>query len=147
MQDVDRLLKYVAPEPNTGCWLWLGGDNGYGYGRFYFRKRFWGAHRVAWTLMVGEIPKGLCVLHKCDVRGCVNPDHLWLGTYQDNSSDAVQKQRIHRAVGEANPAAKLTRQQVDEMRTLKGLSQRRLANMYAISQRAVGMILRREMWA
>ena len=88
--------KYV-PEPNTGCWLWIGASDdrpgkGYGFIRFRGRKN-WSAHRVSYTLFRGEIPEGMHVCHSCDTPACVNPDHLWLGTNQDNQLDKSIKGR------------------------------------------------------
>lgn len=87
------------PEPNSGCWLWLssnGGEGHRGYGRVYFRRKQWLAHRVSWTLYRGEIPDNLYILHKCDMPRCVNPDHLFVGTLSDNSQDMVRKGRVHK---------------------------------------------------
>lgn len=70
------------------CWPWTGCVHPKGYGRFVNEKAKadW-AHRCAWRLWRGEIPKGLLVLHKCDNPGCINPDHLYLGTDADNARD------------------------------------------------------------
>jgi hypothetical protein len=87
----------VIPEPNSGCLLWTGryGRHGYGTyggGRIGERRQ---AHRVVWEDVNGPIPDGLFVLHRCDVRGCVNPDHLFLGTAKDNTRDMMAKGRAH----------------------------------------------------
>lgn len=86
-----------VPEPNSGCHLFLGHQDALGYGRVKRGSRVpVGAHRYAWRLSRGPIPKGLCVLHRCDVRSCVNPDHLFLGTQIENIDDRNRKGRTHR---------------------------------------------------
>lgn len=79
-----------------GCWLWTAGKDSRGYGTFRVKslphpKK--AAHRIAYSLVRGEIGSGLCVLHKCDNPACVNPDHLWLGTQKDNAIDRESKGR------------------------------------------------------
>lgn len=90
-----RFQRYVMPEPNSGCWLWMGGAHRKtGYGAFNICKgKQASAHRISWEIHHGPIPEGLCVLHRCDTPPCVNPQHLFLGTDQDNSDDCAKKQR------------------------------------------------------
>ena len=82
-----------------GCWLWTGSKTGPGpyttggYGTVYWRGEYLLAHRVMWELANGPIPEGMHVLHRCDVRNCVRPDHLFLGTHQDNMADMARKGR------------------------------------------------------
>lgn len=113
----ERFEQFVSPEPNTGCSLWFGGiHDKHGYGSFQFNKRRGLAHRWAWELYCGEIPKGLSVLHECDNPYCVNTDHLFLGTRADNIQDMCAKNRQRGAVGQANGNAKLTAEQVVAIR-------------------------------
>ena len=88
-----RFEKHFIPEPNSGCWLWIGGILGSGYGSFSINDKTVLAHRVSFEIYKQEIPKGLCVLHKCDVPCCVNPNHLFVGTLKENSQDKVKKKR------------------------------------------------------
>lgn len=90
---LDRFESKYIPEPNSGCWLWEAAVVQNGYGTISVNKGMRRAHRVSYELYVGNIPDNLMVLHKCDVRCCVNPDHLFLGTHQDNMDDREFKGR------------------------------------------------------
>lgn len=76
-----------------GCWLWTGRLSVVGYGQIKQHYQTRHAHRVSYELNIGPIPPGLVVCHTCDVRACVNPDHLWLGTFGDNNRDREAKGR------------------------------------------------------
>lgn len=78
----------------TGCWLWRKSTMGGGYGSIYVGGKTTGAHRVSYQIYKGEIPDGLMVLHKCDVPGCVNPDHLYAGTQAENLRDGRYKREL-----------------------------------------------------
>lgn len=102
---------------NNQCWNWQASDNKAGYGTFRFNGKICKAHRVAYELSVGPIPKGLDVLHSCDNPPCVNPSHLRPGTHQNNMQDREQRHRGNHACGERQNLAKLTEDQVRYIRT------------------------------
>lgn len=86
---------HIIPEPNSGCWLWDGRYSKSGYGTLGGGRKGERvqAHRLMWEAVNGPIPGGLLVCHRCDVRGCVNPDHLFVGTAKDNTRDMMVKGR------------------------------------------------------
>lgn len=88
----ESLLNRTVIQSN-GCWEWQGGLDKYGYGQTRFNGKNNRAHRLFYTLFVGPIPDGLMILHECDNRRCVNPDHLKPGTNQDNLTDMANKGR------------------------------------------------------
>jgi hypothetical protein len=90
---VDRFWEKVDVSFKTGCWEWTGFRGRTGYGRVRFNGRTQSAHRVSYELTWGPIPVGLSVLHSCDNRACVRPDHLSLGTQGDNMRDMFAKGR------------------------------------------------------
>ena len=132
----------------TNCWNWDGRKLPTGYGLFYDRdkKRKVYAHRFFYEKLVGKIPDRLCVLHHCYNPSCVNPAHLFLGTQADNMADKVNKGRQRNGVmpEELNPRAKLTRAQVDEIRTRyqkRTVSQQQLAKRFGVSQMLICNVL------
>ncbi len=94
-----RVSKEYHPKD---CWMWKGGCNDEGYGNFRVGKKSERAHRASYRLNNGRIPIGLCVCHSCDNPSCVNPQHLWLGTDQDNTDDKLRKGRLNPAFGDKN---------------------------------------------
>ncbi len=112
-----RFSRFIEPDPFGGCWLWSGAIiTNAGYGSFPMGGKSMAASRAAWLLYRGVIPAGLSVLHKCDVRACCNPDHLFLGTHRDNMADMKAKGRSHRLAGSAHPASRLDEERVAEIR-------------------------------
>lgn len=148
---VDRRItvfdEWYIPEPNSGCWLWLGVPNSDGYGGLKIKGRAYKAHRVAWERANGPIPDGMCVCHKCDVPSCVNPDHLFLGTHTDNMRDMTAKGRRRgpKVDGEYNPSAKLSRKDIIEIRSCNA-PQMQVANAYGVSQALISAIITRKVW-
>ncbi len=150
------------------CWVWTASKSTHGYGQFWTGSEIDGsrrlnrAHRLAWRFSVGEIPAGMCVLHRCDNRTCVRIDHLWLGTVADNNRDMHAKGRGHvpdPPRGDAshmrrNPRrgeqnhSKLTEVEVREIRALAvtGVSRRALAARFGVSLPNIVAIVNRRTW-
>lgn len=126
--------------PEAGCWIWMGGLDKNGYGIMTTNVL---AHRAVYEQHCGSIPYGLCVCHRCDVRCCVNPAHLFLGSNFDNSQDCMRKGR--QARGERNGLSKLTEQIVRDIR-LSNESIRSLARKYKVTPRAIRLARLRETW-
>lgn len=132
-----------------GCWIWHGARNSFGHGQLYRGgpksggRRLLIAHRVSWELHHGSIPDGLCVLHKCDVPACVNPDHLFLGTKADNSADMIIKGR--QKTGEQLPQSKLTWAQIDAIRRCS-LTHKEIATLCGVSTGHISIIKNDLLW-
>ena len=150
MDVITRFMDKVSPEPNSGCWLWTGLERGAGYGSFNYLGRERRAHRIAWALLRGPIPVGMSVLHRCDVRLCVNPAHLFLGTQQDNIRDSIAKGRFNTgpcsSPGERNSKARLTEGAVRFIRA-SALSRAALARLFGVAPSTVRYALRGTTWA
>lgn len=140
--------RYI-PEPNSGCWLWLGMMQvGKLYGLFCFKQKTTKAHRASYALHRGPFDRSLCVLHRCDNPACVNPEHLTLGTQADNILDMDRKGRRVSALGEQQHLSKLTPSLVKEIRQLagSGLSYSQIARVYSLHAATVGRIVTRRTW-
>lgn len=151
----------------SGCHEWLGTLDAHGYGIFYWSgNQQMKAHRASYQLNTGEIPPGMCVCHTCDNRKCVNPEHLWIGTQQENTADRQAKGRgpvvyagalmlgddhwtrrhpERRLNGNKNGRAKLSADQVATLRSeyaIGGVSQAKLAIRFGCGQSQVSRIVR-----
>lgn len=135
-------------ERGPDCWEWQGYRRPDRYGLVGGRttpKIL--AHRLAWQLTYGPIPTGLFVCHHCDNPPCVRPDHLFLGTQTDNMRDAAKKGRIYSGIGARRAMAKVTPQQVREIRSLTGLTLKQIGMRYGIKASQVSKIRLGQCWA
>lgn len=131
----------------TPCWVWVGLAPGeYGFLRVDGRKCQ--AHRYSYLLHNGVNPGRQLVCHKCDNRSCVNPEHLFLGTHQDNTDDMIKKQRHKHVRGESAPSAKITEEDVLEIRRLaaSGMLHTEISKRFPIAAVTVGFIVARRTW-
>jgi len=146
---LEKYSHVVEPDPFGGCLLWAGSLHESGYGivsEDYGRTR---AHRRSYEAEHGEIPDGLFICHKCDVRACVNPSHLFAGTAADNARDCVSKGRGTDNRGEKHGNAKLTREQaLDVLRLAEsGVTQAAIAEKYGMAQASISLIVTGKNWA
>jgi hypothetical protein len=152
----ERIARYIYREPMSGCWLWTGSctHNGYGQTNLHVARdvnKHIGAHVASWIVHNGDVPMGAHVLHKCDVRCCVNPSHLFLGDRSDNMQDCLAKGRFssHGSPGETNPRATLTAAAVEKIRAeyVRGTTRQvDLAKKYGIGQSQISRVIRGEHW-
>jgi hypothetical protein len=138
----ERFYYYTSPEPNSGCWLWIGCSEKGGYGFLRVNGKNIRAHRFSYELHVGPIKSGLYVCHKCDNPCCVNPEHLFLGTNSENQIDCSRKNRRWKT-------QKLTLEQVKEIKRLAELGERTkdLAQKYGVSVPLISNIKSGIRWA
>lgn len=151
-----RFFENIEKIPFHTCWEWIGNINSQGYGKLYIHDRKIAAHRIAWELKNGKIAKGsgyhgTCVLHKCDNRSCVNPDHLFLGTQEDNIQDMKAKKRCKSGSqpGEKSSSAKITNEDVIEIREKYkqgNISQKELAKEFNLHQKTISNITLKQTW-
>lgn len=125
------------------CWLWTGAL-ARGYGSYGHKRKSGSTHRFSWKHFNGEIPEALMVLHKCDVRNCINPSHLFLGTGKENAQDRIAKGRSN--------TTKLNKDQVIEIRKSyikfsKGdFSQKGLARKYGVDPKTICNVVNHKLW-
>lgn len=152
----ERFWKRVVKTET--CWLWMGGKAN-GYGRFFYGGKATPAHHFLLPEATEKKSLGLLACHKCDVRNCVRPDHIFWGTYSDNMVDCVAKGRhgVRRYEdlcknrpepqrGEDNPASKLTVGQVVEIKTNRQITQLSFARKYGVTKTAISLIRRGINW-
>ena len=155
LTQVNRFWTHVVrSDDHDACWLWTGYIRENGYGIVGIKGKEYKAHRVSYFIEYGRIDNDRLVLHRCDVRNCVNPAHLFLGTPKDNSQDAVRKGRTARLYGEQNGKAKLTRQTVRAIKRLLrdtadgrcNLRQYEIARRFGVSEATISYLKNGGRW-
>ena len=139
--------KHAPDAGPDDCWKWTGARR-LGYGRLNVSGKTWNAHRLAYTLAVGPIPVGINVLHSCDEPPCFNPAHLSLGTQTDNMRDMRQKNRWRAHIGSGHGMAKLTEEQIKDIRQrrMSGERLQLIAESYGVTKALVHQIVHRKIW-
>lgn len=152
LRAINRFWSKV--EYTDTCWAWGSTKDACGYGRLGImdngKFKYLSAHRISYFLHFGEIPKDLCVIHSCDVRHCVNPKHLRLGTHNDNMQDMYSKGRRRAPVGSKNPRAIVTEELVKQIRNEyvpKYGNLTKIAKKYGLSVSAMGLLINKTNWS
>lgn len=127
----------------TGCWLWMGGLSGTGYGGIEEKGKSIGTHRANYEKLVRPLNSKEVLRHTCDIRCCINPSHLIPGTTKENQEDKVRRGRSLKGI--KNSQSKLTENQVIEIYK-SGKSQRELGREYKVSSHVVFLIIHRKTW-
>lgn len=165
---LERFLYYI--EKTSSCWIWTGDKTVSGYGSFHVYKNKvhikYGAHRLSWALHHNQNPGKFFICHRCDNPICVNPEHLFAGTQQDNVNDMLSKGRgimqrdpdrlknflkLHsnrRARGDAHPGTKLTTVDVENIRALFefGVPAKTLAKDFGVSKNTIWRVANGTTW-
>lgn len=130
------------------CWMWIGSRNNNGYGKFKVGSHLISSHRFIFETINGPIPPGKIIRHSCDNPICVNPDHLLVGTCQDNINDKCARGRVSRLNGEQNPNAKLLKSDIPMIRKLykDGLSQKEIGILFGVVKQSISHIMSQKTW-
>jgi len=134
--DLEKRKRFLTQikRVKSGCHEWLGTIYKNGYGAFWYENHQQLAHRAAWNLLKNEsIPAGKCVLHRCDNRSCVNPEHLYIGTRADNNRDTMERSPRRTPFAQVQKARELV---------ASGVSQRKVAAEIGVSQAQISKYVR-----
>lgn len=148
LPDINRFFEYV--NKTETCWEWLGYLDGRGYARLSIGRTATLGHVLSYLLHNGPIPSGLHVCHSCDNPKCVNPNHLWLGTHQQNMEDRNKKGRCGNSGrhGEDVPTAKLSNEDVEEIRRCVkvGATQISMARRFKVTRGTINSLIKGRTW-
>lgn len=143
--DLNNFWVNVEMIPFHTCWEWIGGVNKHtGYGQLTYKSKAKLAHRLSYELHKGSIPEKQVVMHTCDNKTCVNPEHLKLGTQADNMRDMSVKNRSLR--GSKNPTAKLTEKRVVCIRADNSSTNEELAGKFNVDKTLIRLIKSKKIW-
>lgn len=137
----------VAPANDTGCRLWTGALQAAGYGAIRLGGKTVSTHRLAYSLICGPIPASMFVCHRCDVRACCNPTHLFLGSAADNNADALAKGRKVQMCGEAAGGSKLSESDVRAIREQSHIGPREMGRRFGVTHTTIRSVRSRKLWA
>lgn len=141
---IKRFKSKISIDKNSRCWIWIG-TTSRGYGKFKLNRRLEYAHRVSIELFKGIIPGNLQVLHKCGVRSCVNPDHLYIGTHGDNMEDGIRAGVYGKlSWKEVNEIRKLVRPRI--IRKEDTASRKEASIKYGVAQSTINKIVSDKTW-
>lgn len=146
----ESFYEKISIGSGDDCWLWTASLNRpNGYGNIVWKGKRWKTHRLAWVLEFGDIPEGLEVCHKCDVKRCVRPSHLFLGTHADNMADMVRKGKSPNNKGDKNPNSKLTYAQVETIRQMysnRTHTQHELSRLFGVCDATIHNAVTKRFW-
>jgi hypothetical protein len=151
-EQIKKFWSHVIQGGPDECWGWTGLSLSHGYGQMLFHNKMWRAHRIAWVLTNGPIPRGLCICHHCDNPICTNPSHLFIATQLDNIHDMRQKGRGTKPPngrGALNNNTKFSDNDVMMIRARYSAGQgyRTIAKDYNVSHTAIRDIVKRKTWS
>lgn len=142
---IERFESKIFYSP-CGCWYWLSFIDSCGRARINYKGKNVPAARISHEIFKGTVGDKH-VLHYCDNPACVNPNHLFLGTHQDNMEDMRKKGRASRLLGSKNPASILTENDVLKIKSMKGISVSIIAKEFGVAEITIYKILQNKIWS